>query len=108
METYRKCRGMKKAKQEMLQAMKHEFETTFREYYDKNEIYLLAASSADEAGKQEWVEEIKAYFPGMEVLYDDLSLGLCCHTGDALESLGLLCLDLLDIFKLLLSLFQLL
>lgn len=91
LETYRKCRGMKKAKQEMLQAMKHEFETTFREYYDKNEIYLLAASSADEAGKQEWVEEIKAYFPGMEVLYDDLSLGLCCHTGDGALGIGCSC-----------------
>ena len=91
LETYRKCRGMKKAKQEMLQAMKHEFETTFREYYDKNEIYLLAASSADEAGKQEWIEEIKAYFPGMEVLYDDLSLGLCCHTGDGALGIGCSC-----------------
>lgn len=91
LETYKKCRGMKKAKQEMLAAMKHEFETTFREYYDKNEIYLLAATSADDAVKQEWVDEIKAYFPGMEVLHDDLSLGLCCHIGEGGLGIGCSC-----------------
>lgn len=91
LETYKKCRGMKKAKQEMLEAMKHEFETTFKEYYDKNEIYLLAASSADEEGKKQWVEEIKAYFPGMDVLYDDLSMGLCCHIGQGGLGIGCSC-----------------
>lgn len=91
LETYRKCRGMKKAKQEMLEAMKHEFETNFREYYDKNEIYLLAATSAGEDAKKEWVEEIKAYFPGMEVLHDDLSLGLCCHIGEGGLGIGCSC-----------------
>lgn len=91
LETYKKCRGMKKAKQEMLAAMKNEFETTFREFYDKNEIYLLAATSADDVAKQEWVEEIKAYFPGMEVLHDDLSLGLCCHIGEGGLGIGCSC-----------------
>lgn len=91
LETYKKCRGMKKAKQEMLEAMKHEFETTFKEYYDNNEIYLLAASSADEEGKKQWVEEIKAYFPGMDVLYDDLSMGLCCHIGQGGLGIGCSC-----------------
>lgn len=91
LETYKKCRGMKKARQEMLAAMKREFETTFREYYDKNEIYLLAASSADKETTQGWIEEIKAYFPGMEVLCDDLSMGLCCHTGEGALGIGCSC-----------------
>ena len=91
LETYKKCRGMKKARQEMLMAMKNEFETRFREYYDNNEIHLLAASSADEATTQEWIEEIKAYFPGMEVLCDDLSLGLSCHTGEGALGIGCSC-----------------
>ena len=82
---------MKKARQEMLMAMKNEFETRFREYYDNNEIHLLAASSADEATTQEWIEEIKAYFPGMEVLCDDLSLGLSCHTGEGALGIGCSC-----------------
>ncbi len=91
LETYKKSRGMKKARQEMLEAMKHDFEVTFKEYADKNEIYLMAASSANEATTQEWVEEIKAYFPGMEVLCDDLSLGICCHTGEGALGIGCSC-----------------
>ena len=91
LETYKKCRGMKKAKREMLEAMKQEFETTFREYYDKNEIYLLAASSADEVTTQEWVAEIQAFFPDMEILCDDLSLGLSCHIGEGGLGIGCSC-----------------
>lgn len=91
LETYKKSRGMKKARQEMLEAMKHDFDVTFKEYADKDEIYLMAASSADEATTQEWVEEIKAYFPGMEVLCDDLSLGICCHTGEGALGIGCSC-----------------
>ena len=91
LETYKKSRGMKKARQEMLEAMKHDFEVTFKDYADKNEIYLMAASSADDITTKEWVEEIKAYFPGMEVLCDDLSLGICCHTGEGALGIGCSC-----------------
>jgi len=91
LETYKKTRGMKKARQEMLEAMKHDFDVTFKEYADKGEIYLMAASSADEATTQEWVDEIKAYFPGMEVLCDNLSLGICCHTGEGALGIGCSC-----------------
>ena len=91
LETFKKSRGMKKARQEMLEAMKHDFEVTFKEYADKNEIYLMAASSADEATTQEWINEIKEYFDGMEVLCDDLSLGICCHTGEGALGIGCSC-----------------
>lgn len=91
LETHKKCRGMKKARREMLEAMKNDFETTFREYYERNEIYLLAASSADEETTQNWVNEIKEFFPGMEVLCDKLSLGLSCHIGEGGLGIGCSC-----------------
>lgn len=91
LETYRKCRGMKKARREMLEAMKQDFETTFREYYDNGEVYLLAASSADEATTQGWIEEMQEFFPGMEILSDKLSLGLSCHTGEGALGIGCSC-----------------
>ncbi len=91
LETYKKSRGMKKARQEMLTAMKHDFEVTFKEYADKGEIYLMAASSADKVTTQEWVNEIKECFPGMEVLCDDLSLGISCHTGEGALGIGCSC-----------------
>lgn len=91
LETYKKCRGMKKARREMLEAMKQELQTTFREYYDKKEVYLLAASSADEVTTREWIEEIQNFFPGMDVLCDQLSLGLSCHIGEGGLGIGCSC-----------------
>lgn len=91
LETYKKCRGMKKARREMLEAMKQEFQTTFREYYDKNEIYLLAASSADDKTTQEWLDEIHSVFPDMEILSDKLTMGLSCHIGEGGLGIGCSC-----------------
>ena len=88
LDTYKKCRGMKKAKAEMLATMKQEMETTYKEAIDKGEFYLMAASSANEAATKEWVEEIKAYFPGMEVMCDYLSMGISCHTGEGALGIG--------------------
>lgn len=91
LDSYKKCRGMKKARAEMIEAMKQEFDTTFREYVKRGEIYLLAASSADEATTREWLDEISEAFPGMEILCDDLSLGLACHTGPGALGIGCSC-----------------
>jgi len=91
LESYRKVRGMKKAKREMLESMKQDFETKFKKAYKNGDIYLLAASSADEETTQKWVEEIKAYFPGMDVLCDNLSLGISCHTGEGALGIGCSC-----------------
>lgn len=91
LDSYKKCRGMKKAKKEMLEAMKHDLETRFHEYYEKGEVYLMAASSADAETTQQWVEEIEAYFPGMKVLCDDLSLVIACHTGEGALGIGCSC-----------------
>jgi DegV family protein with EDD domain len=91
LDTYKNSRGMKKAKKEMLEAIKGDLEQTFREYYEKGEVYLLAASSADEETTRAWVEEIKSVFPGMEVLSGNLSLGVCCHTGPGALGVGVSC-----------------
>ncbi len=91
LDSFKKCRGMKKARAEMIEAMKQEFDTTFREYVERGEIYLLAASSADEATTKEWLSEISEAFPGMEILCDDLSLALACHTGQGALGIGCSC-----------------
>uniref|UniRef100_UPI004056CD0D DegV family protein n=1 Tax=Acetatifactor sp. TaxID=1872090 RepID=UPI004056CD0D len=91
LETYKKTRGMKKARRDMLEAMKHDFDTIFKEYYERGEIYLMAASSADEVTTREWVEEIQDFFPGMEVLCDNLTLGISCHVGEGGLGIGCSC-----------------
>ena len=91
LDTYKKSRGMKKAKKEMIEAMQHDLEVTFRDFYEKGEVYLMAASSADEQTTQEWVDEIKAAVPGMEVMCDYLTLGISCHTGEGALGIGCSC-----------------
>ena len=91
LDTYKKCRGMRKAKNEMLATMKQEMETTYKEAIERGEFYLMAASSADEETTKEWVEEIKAYFPGFEVMCDYLSMGISCHTGEGALGIGCSC-----------------
>lgn len=91
LETYKKSRGMKKARKEMLEAIRQDLETTFREEYEKGEIHLMIASSADEVTTLGWIEEIQAFFPGMEILGDDLPLGICGHTGPGALGIGISC-----------------
>ena len=91
LETYKKSRGMKKAKAEMLDAIRNDLEVTFKEYHDKGEAYLLVATSADEETTKVWIEEVKEAFPGMDVLAGNLSLGICCHTGEGALGVGISC-----------------
>lgn len=91
LDTYKKSRGMKKARREMLEAMKQEFQTRLREYYDRGEVYLLAASSADEETTKGWIAEIQSAFPGMEILCDNLTLGISCHVGPGALGVGCSC-----------------
>ncbi len=91
LDTYKKCRGMKKARREMLEALKQDLVTKLGEYFSHDEVYLMAASSADEETTQGWIEEIKAFFPGMEVMCDNLTLGISCHVGEGGLGVGFSC-----------------
>lgn len=90
-DSFKKTRGMKKARKEMLEAIANDMQTVFREEYEKGQIHLLMASSADEATTQGWLEEIQAYFPDMEVMSDNLSMGISCHTGPGGLGVGISC-----------------
>ena len=89
LDTYQKCRGMKKSCKVMIDAMKEELETNFREEYKAGKVYLMAASSSTDEVTEEWVGQIKESFPGMEVMCDKLSFGLSCHIGP--DGLGIGC-----------------
>ena len=89
LDTYQKCRGLKKSRKVMIDAMKHELETNFREEYEAGNVYLMAASSSTDEVTAEWMAQIKESFPGMDVMCDKLSFGLSCHIGP--DGLGIGC-----------------
>lgn len=91
LDTFKKCRGFIKAKKTMLEAVQNDLETTFCSQYEKGEIYLVAAGSATKEATEEWLAEIRAAFPDLEVMYDDLTMGLCCHIGPGGLGIGLSC-----------------
>ena len=94
LDVFQKCRGMKKSRKAMIDAMHTELETTFKEEYAAGKVYLMAASSSTEEVTADWVAQIKESFPGMEVMCDDLSLGLSCHIGPDGLGIGCSCMPL--------------
>ncbi|MCI9500932.1 MAG: DegV family protein [Hungatella sp.] len=91
LDPFKKCRGLAKAKKTMLEAMEHDIETRFKDEKDRGELYLLAASSSPREDTDQWVAEIQEAFPGMEILCDDLSLGVSCHVGYGGLGIGCSC-----------------
>lgn len=89
LDIYQKCRGVKNARKAMIDAMKTELETNFKQAYEAGKVHLLAASSCVAEVTQDWVNQIKDNFPGMEVRCDELSCGLSCHIGP--DGLGIGC-----------------
>lgn len=91
LDAFKKCHGFAKARRAMIEAMQHDLETTFWEWAQKGEVYLLAASSASPEVTEDWLAEIKEAFPGMDVMCDALSLGVSCHIGQGGLGIGCSC-----------------
>ncbi len=89
LDIFQKCRGIKKSRKAMLDAMHNELETTFKKEYEAGKIYLMAASSSTSEVTADWISQIRESFPGMEVMCDKLSFGLSCHIGP--DGLGIGC-----------------
>ncbi len=91
LEPYKKCRGFHKAKATMIDAIRQDLSTRFKDEFARGELQLMAASSDTPEGTRAWVKEIEEAFPDMPVMCDDLSLGVCCHTGAGALGIGLSC-----------------
>ena len=89
LESYKKARGMHKACEAMLDSIRADLNGRFAEAHARGDVFLLAAGSADAATTAKWLKQIEAAFPGMPILYDDLSMGVSCHTGEGALGIGL-------------------
>jgi DegV family protein with EDD domain len=82
LDAYSKVRGKKQAKKVMLNAMRHDMDTRFKEYLDKGQMRLMAAYSGNPEEAAEFLEEIREAFPEFsEIHMDPLSLSVSCHIG---------------------------
>lgn len=91
LDMFEKCRGMKKARKLMIEALKKDIETRFKEQYEAGELYLMTATSSSPELTAEWIEQVKEAFPDMEVMSDYLTCGIACHTGPGGLGIGCAC-----------------
>lgn len=89
LESYKKARGMMKAKEIMLESIRSDLAIRFADAQSRGDVHLLAAGSASPEETAKWIAQIEAAFPGMPVLYDDLSMGVSCHSGEGALGIGL-------------------
>ena len=82
LDAFQKVHTLRKAKDVMIAAMKHDFETRFKELAARGEMQISVAHTANDAEAAAFAEEIKAVFPGVPVAFiDPLSLSVSCHIG---------------------------
>ena len=89
LESYKKARGMTKACETMLESIRSDLAIRFQDAHARGDVFLMAAGSADDKTTAKWLKQIEAAFPGMPILYDDLSMGVSCHTGEGALGIGL-------------------
>ena len=89
LESCQKARGMNRACEAMLASIRADLEGRFAEAHARGDVRLLAAGSADKVTTAKWLRQIGEAFPGMPILYDDLSMGVSCHTGEGALGVGL-------------------
>lgn len=81
LDSFKNCRGLIKAKTVMIEEVKRIVTTDYAEDFEKGNVHILAASSADEEETKKWVNGIQEAFPGIKVLWDYLPMGITCHIG---------------------------
>ena len=91
LEPFKNCRGFAKAREAMIEAVREDLNTRFKDAHLRGELHLMAASSASPEETASWIAEIEAAFPGMPVACDNLTLGVSCHTGEGALGIGLSC-----------------
>ena len=82
LDAYKKVRGVKAAKKNMLEAMKKDVEDRFSDYVTKGQLKLHVAYTTDEETARQWKEEVQSVFPDIAISrLDPLSFSVTCHTG---------------------------
>lgn len=82
LDAYAKVLSFGQAKMRMINAIKKDLETVFKEYYDNGEMVLEIAHTNIPEEAEKFKQEIQRNFPNMQITYiDPLSLSVACHIG---------------------------
>ena len=82
LDAFKKVQTLRQAKNVMIEAMKNDFATRFKEYAEAGEMTLHIAHTDSEAEAMIFKQEVEAAFPDVPVVFvDPLSLSVSCHIG---------------------------
>ena len=82
LDAFKKVQTLHKAKEVMIEAIKNDFETRFKDLVDKGEMALGVAHTANYEEAMKFKNELAAIFPNVPVIFaDPLSLSVSCHIG---------------------------
>ena len=82
LDAYSKCRGTKAAKLSMIEAMKKDLETRFKDLADDGKMTLhVSFCDMTVFEVESWKSEIREAFPEYEIHSAPLSLSIGCHIG---------------------------
>lgn len=96
-EKYAVTMSFNQAKRKMIEKIKSELETEFKEAYSQGKMALLVAYTKFKDEALKFKEEIEKAFPNMKVLFaDPLSLSISCHTGAGALGIGICICNYLD------------
>lgn len=77
LDMHRKVRGMKQARQTMLESVRADLEGEFA----GKRVIVAAAYSGDRALGEEWAQTVREAFPELPFMSDPLPLSIGCHVG---------------------------
>ena len=89
LDQYAKVRKLADAKSTMINAVKHDMDTRFKELRNAGKMTLAIAHNQNDEEAKIFRDEIKAAFPDVEFTYiDPLSLSVSCHIGPGALAIG--------------------
>ena len=81
LDAYAKARGVKQAKKIMLEAVKKDVETRFKDLFDEGRLRFAVVHSDNFEAAEEFMREVKEVLHTEDVYIDRLSLSVACHIG---------------------------
>lgn len=81
LDAYAKARGVKQAKKIMLEAIKKDVETRFKDLFDEGRLRFAVVHSDNLEIAEEFMREVKEVLHTEDVYIDCLSLSVACHIG---------------------------
>lgn len=83
LDSFAKTLNEKVARQKMIDAMKKDFETRFKDFVNNKSMKLFVAYTNCPEKAESFASQIREAFPDMEIsAIDPLSLQIACHIGD--------------------------